>query len=821
MEKIYSKIIGKDFVSYKFNKIILGTKRLISNNLNYNDFAKEYDDCTKISSFKYPDINFFPISKNPELISLGKVRYSYDATKKRIQSSVFNSNKYINKNKNYNLFLKSNSIASNSKYINKIKINSANIKENNKQSKIEFKSSSKSTKKIPKYKLLGIPINKNENINKKDNSQLSNDNSSIGYKSQYTSRSRQTYNSSTKNNFSNQNFKKRILIRNSFLNMFSYQKYLHNNRILLRDSLLNEKSYLGLEYDEEKIFMKTEHYNTFIKNQLNFIKSNSLRFDSQNQLEKIYVKSKFNHPKLILKPIIIEFKKIFSFQNKFPDNESQNQIFEIPFEYTPVFYIYNFSKLKEILSAIFYLNDDFTKFNVNYDNFSYLLQRSSEFNDSLKSTPQAFKRSKDKKTFTSKMKSFQSLSLNKASSTKIMKRGSVSNNLKEISKIIDVFNNEYNYKSFNTRNDSGRLIENIKSKSIGNYLNYKSNQLYFCNKNTFEYIWLTPSFEYLVTIKAPEISFYIKDITINKKIDIELLFFLLENNFENWDFFTMEYLFSFVRFSLIINNFLSIYKIHKYNLKNINCYNFTHKNKIYDLSEEKKLKYSSKNSKLEYIFTDEKKNNYIKILHNYKLLVYNNKINKNYKFCFHMNFIQMKALFFSIQKQGVKHLIEKILIVDKNSTKIKLNYDYLNNFSKSDFNNLEDLIQKNNINDSEKNIDNKFDFVLNDTNICLYYPNLESIKFKNKLPSNYKEDCFQSNSVNEMKDKLDFQILEKILKTNDLFKWPNIIEFFHYKKEGEKLKKNFYILRGLSKDSNVVKSVVIKKRNFFKLNEAE
>ena len=88
LQKIYLKILGRDFVSYKFNKIILGTKRLISNNLNYNDFSKEYDDITKISSFKYPNINVFPISKNSELISLVKVRYLYDSTRKRVQSSI-------------------------------------------------------------------------------------------------------------------------------------------------------------------------------------------------------------------------------------------------------------------------------------------------------------------------------------------------------------------------------------------------------------------------------------------------------------------------------------------------------------------------------------------------------------------------------------------------------------------------------------------------------------------------------------------------------------------------------------------------------------
>ena len=497
LKKVYLKILGKDFVSYKFNKIILGTKRLISNNLNYNDFSKEYDDCTKISSFKYPDINYFPISKNPELISLGKVRYSYDATKRSIQSTRTVNNKSISNNENHNLFLKSNSISNNSKYINKIKLNSATINKNNKPNLIELDYNSQSTKKISKYKLLGSPIHKNLS-NNKDNNHLSNNNSSIKYTSQYSSRSRQTYSSSIKNNLSNKNFNKRILIRNSFLNFYNYKKYILNNRVLLRDSLLNEKNYLNLEYDEEKIFMKTEHYNNFIKNRLDIIKSNNLSFDSQEKLEKIYEKSKFNRPKLVLKPIVIEFTKIFTFQNKSQDYQSQTQIFEIPFEYTPIFYIYNFSKIKKILSSVFYLNEDFTKFNINYDNFSYLLQRSSEFNDSLKSTPQIFKRNMNKKTFTSKMKTLQSLSLNKAASSKLAKRGSVSSTLKENLKIIDIFNNDYNYKSFN--NNSTRLIERYKGKNVGIYSNNNSNKLYFCNKNTFEYIWLTPSFEYLVNI---------------------------------------------------------------------------------------------------------------------------------------------------------------------------------------------------------------------------------------------------------------------------------------------------------------------------------
>ena len=818
LEKIYSKILGKDFVTYKFNKIILGTKRLISNNIIYNDFSKEYDDITKISSFKYPDINYFPISKNLELISLGKIRYSYDSTKKRVKSSAFGNIVEYNeikentgKNKNQNLFLKSCSIKSlsnNIKHINKIKINSANNKEY-KRDKIDKEFYSNSTKKIHKYKLLGSPTYKSASGNKNEK-QLTNKNNSNVFSSYFSSRKICNSLKDNKNNLDNQFLKKRLLIKNSLLNMFNYQKFLRNNRILLRDTLLNEKDYNDLEYNEDAIFFKTEHYNNFIKSHLNDIKLNNLKYTYPEQLEKIYSHSKYNNTKLILKPITIEFSKIFSFQTKNLDNFDEKQIFEIPFEYTPIFYMHNLSKLKEILSSIFYLNEDFSSFNAKYENFPYLLKHATKFVET-KPTSEVFKRNKDKKTFTSKMKSWQSLSLNKASSNKFLKRSSVSTQHKENLKIIDIYNNDFNINPFRHVN-TVQYIDNHKNKSAKNRFDIKTSQVYFSNKNSFEFIWLTPNYEYLVNIKIPEINFFIKDFTIKKYIDTELFLFLLEQKFHNWDYYIMEYLFSFCKFCLIINNFLAIYKINKYNLKN----NLFLKNKIINLSEEKKVKYSMKNSRLIYIFTDKNNINYIKILHNYKILVYNKKINKNSQFCFHTNYIQMKSLHYSIQKQGVKHLLEKILTLDKDSMKIRLNYDYLDNFCKTDYYNLENLIQKNNAH--TENTENKYTFNINDTRVCLYYPNLESIKFKGNIPPNKNENCFESNGEIEIKDCLDFKILEKILKTRDIFKWPNIIEFKHFKKEGSKRTKNPGISLGLNK---IMKSVIIKKKSFLEMNEEE
>lgn len=770
LEKIYFKILGKDYISYKFNKIVLGTKRLISNNLHYNDFSKEYDDKTKIISFKYPHLDYFPMLKNMELISLGKVKYSYDSTKRKINSKPFLNLNNKSKTINQKLLFQSNQKDNNSILLNKNKLNYQDNNNNNKENENEINIyNSKSAKKMVGNKDFSNIINKMSRTNKND-IKISNNDSSVRYISNYDNKKRNV--SAINYNLSHLNNKKRTLIKNSLLNSFNIKRYIHNNRILLRDSLLNEKDYFKLKYDEDKIFLQTEHYNNFIKNHLTFIRANNLNVESQGKLEKIYEKSKFKNTKLVLKPIIIEITKLFSLKNKNSDNSPQKQIFEIPFEYTPIFYESSLTKIKEILTSIIYLNKDFTEFNINYDNFIYLINHSSIFNDSSKSNPQVFSRSSSKKTYTSKVKNYQSLSLSKSISGKIKKRVSV-NPRKETFEIIDIYSNDYNYNSFN--NNEGKNINNFKNKNVTSSIDINSNKIYFSNKNSFEYIWLTPLYEYLVNIKTPEISLYIKDININKIIDIELLFFLIENNFKDWHFYVMEYLFSFYKFSLIVNNFLSIYKINKFNFRN----NLILKNKIINLSEEKKLKYSRKNYNFEYIFTDENLTNHIKTLNSYKITIYNKKISKNHHFCFHMNFIQMKSLYFSIKKQGEKNLIEKILLLDKDKMKIKLNYNFLDNFGKNDLNNLEDLI-KNNEEIVPESEDNKYNFNINDNKITLTYPSLESIKFKNNAN---QEDCFEKDLTNDLKNKISMDIIEKIFKTGDLFIWPKIIEFYNVKKK--------------------------------------
>ena len=86
-DNIYSKILDKEYLNYKFNQIVLGTKNLVTNNSNFKDFSKEYEDVTKLTTFKIPDEDYFPLLRNKKFVSLGRNQYKYDSKKKKTKKS--------------------------------------------------------------------------------------------------------------------------------------------------------------------------------------------------------------------------------------------------------------------------------------------------------------------------------------------------------------------------------------------------------------------------------------------------------------------------------------------------------------------------------------------------------------------------------------------------------------------------------------------------------------------------------------------------------------------------------------------------------------
>ncbi len=174
----------------------------------------------------------------------------------------------------------------------------------------------------------------------------------------------------------------------------------------------------------------------------------------------------------------------------------------------------------------------------------------------------------------------------------------------------------------------------------------------------------------------------------------------------------------------------------------------------------------------------------------------------------------MKSLYLASKKQGINYLLQKLLIFDKDNMKIKLNYEYLNNFCKDDLNILEPLIPS-----TIPIKGNKFNFNINDTKFCLFYPILETIRYNLEVQRNHKNyNCFESNFEEEIKDGMNMNILESLFKNDDAYNWPSIIEFIDNKDKIKKQKRRkSIILPNLNKNESH-KSILLNPMSSKKLN---
>ena len=243
-EKIYSKIIDKEYITFKFNEIVLGTTKLIYNNTNFKDYSKEYEEITKITTFKNPDKDYFPLLKNEEIVSLSRAKFSYDSRKNKIKKipkllsskikiKKFNYNNkslnHINNNEKNELDISRNAISlEGNSPINKnnkkllLKIKNDNKKNINILSKESY--SNKNNTKLYSEKTPSISSNKQTN---------NNFNSFNNNKDILTSLT--SISATTQNSFFNKNKKNDVISKS--MNYYKNNKIIKRNIFILKNNL--------------------------------------------------------------------------------------------------------------------------------------------------------------------------------------------------------------------------------------------------------------------------------------------------------------------------------------------------------------------------------------------------------------------------------------------------------------------------------------------------------------------------------------------------------------------------------------------------------
>ena len=127
-----------------------------------------------------------------------------------------------------------------------------------------------------------------------------------------------------------------------------------------------------------------------------------------------------------------------------------------------------------------------------------------------------------------------------------------------------------------------------------------------------------------------------KNISIKKYIDYELLFFIDDKQFSAWDFYIINYLFSYKIFRATIDRILSknvINTIKGTQVKNV--YISMDKEKVYSLNHHK--------GKLTYLCT-QNQINLINEISSLKIKVSVPNFNNNAKYRIHFNFIEMMKI---------------------------------------------------------------------------------------------------------------------------------------------------------------------------------
>lgn len=210
--------------------------------------------------------------------------------------------------------------------------------------------------------------------------------------------------------------------------------------------------------------------------------------------------------------------------------------------------------------------------------------------------------------------------------------------------------------------------------------------------NIYTFLWNTPKYVYRAILRLPIINLTFNDTQtiLTTKTYSKLMLFLIKKNFSNWDFYIINFLFSFKSFRNLIQTYLS-----KNNVR------FSRDSNLYHILPDSIVDFVDKNNyKNDFLYfnTDEQMTNSINIIHSYSMIAYSPK--KNFSFKFNLN--QMKILSFISQYESLPSFLLKLIIQTTQPRSIKLNYDYFNTFTEEEY---KASLQNSNINSNKKNKD--------------------------------------------------------------------------------------------------------------------
>ncbi len=522
---------------------------------------------------------------------------------------------------------------------------------------------------------------------------------------------------------------------------FSHQRYQNYGTLgnafeeFLRDIFFGKK-YSDLIYDEKVIF-DNENYLKYINEKIEELKNESNISDS-TFLESNYLFWK-NKKKMSI--------TINSLNISFEDINQEHLIHKkfdisLPFSLLPIFYIKGEEIFKKMLSSFLQFDEKYEKVELNYDNIYIYLRKNDNFTENK--------------------------SENVINDIEELQKENLNNSLDEIlnqQKENEIYLTEPQNQKNNNQNNNQNMNANINSDEIIEYKK-KTFNIYpfvlkssnFLKYNSFQFYWSTPIGKiFKVIINLPLINFTIpsNSIKIQQFLDYKFLFYIMQNNFENWDFYIVNYLASFKRFRLLLENLASHIPI-----------NFVQ----FYLKTPRVKFYSYNNWELTNLYTNEKRLNSLLVFK--PIYAYVTIINNNYywmdKYIIHFNFDQM-IKFFKIEKYLNKVLFFiKFLDIYYEDNTLNYNYEELDYFNVENWVND---VEKFNIGEYFKENEEK-----NDKKEIEFLGNTPNIRIKIEI----KEPRIITTDIEQGKDEkkcyfIPYDIQKELSEEEDFFNWSIII----------------------------------------------
>lgn len=666
------------------NDILKGTKSVLASKTGFQQYIHNYSLSTKKPSFKIPGITEYPLLKSDSiyLVPVKKRNYNktYDyrnrnQTKIRIdtrQKLLLSDNCFKNNNTHY--------LEQFSKRFTKF----LNLKKESNNLKIIKRNNNKSH---TRYNSLFLDFF--SKWNEFDKSNIS------------------SYISNQNNKLHRHN--KKICKAETSDNMEIKSTTLHNFDFLIKER------YSGLYYDEKEIF--NTNYDKFILSKIHEIKNNTIE-NYIDDIESCF--DDLNHKEIQLK--LKSIKLNFYPQTQKINCNYNNFYIYLPLSFVFLFYYNDFEFFQKILMSIIHFEKDFKKVKFNDDKIYQLLNIIIAKDEILEEEKEI-----------DKNKDFDYLSSFRKP-MKIMDQNTFlkNNNYKDMRKTFNKANTFMN-RLFINKNDSSKKDnkDNRKIKII--HSNYKlrqrennehndeesknkentcsKNDENFGNKNEIIYneyyfMWETPKITYKVKMEMPKIYFLYEGFEhkIATYCEKHLFLYLYKNNFVNWDFYVLNYIFSIKVFRTIVIHFLSFNKDYfilrnaKRNKILLNTFEImkdSNNNNLYNLvddDEDKKRKnillvnkkiydqMSDNNESYIFFFTDSNLDNYILNFYSYQILIEYKKLNPKLKWEFHLNFKQMKYLNEVSKYEQLNSFLPKIINTSFENGLLSINFDIFDEY---------------------------------------------------------------------------------------------------------------------------------------------